>query len=98
MNRVVVIDDYEPSLRMYSAAIEKMLGGEVVAFSDPHAALHYLSGVQPTLLVVDYNMPEMDGISFVQEMRGVPGRERSPSSCSRASTTPACAAALWLPA
>ncbi|HTU71611.1 MAG TPA: HD domain-containing phosphohydrolase [Candidatus Baltobacteraceae bacterium] len=78
MSRVVVIDDYEPTLRMYATAIEKMLGGEVVAFSDPREALHYMSAMDPTLCVVDYSMPEMDGVAFVQELRGVPGRERTP--------------------
>ena len=78
MSRVVVIDDYEPTLRMYTAAIEKMLGGEVVSFTDPREALHYLNGMEPTLCVVDYSMPDMDGVAFVQELRGVPGRERTP--------------------
>jgi response regulator RpfG family c-di-GMP phosphodiesterase len=78
MSRVVVIDDYEPTLRMYAAAIERMLGGEVVPFSDPREALHYLGGAEPTLCIVDYSMPEMDGVEFVQELRGVPGRERTP--------------------
>ncbi|MGB6987034.1 MAG: HD domain-containing phosphohydrolase [Candidatus Aquilonibacter sp.] len=78
MSRVVVIDDYEPTLRMYAAAIEKMLGGEVVPFTDPREALHYLGGMEPTLCVVDYSMPDMDGVEFVQELRGVPGRERTP--------------------
>jgi putative two-component system response regulator len=78
MSRVVVIDDYEPTLRMYAAAIEKMLGGEVVPFTDPREALHYLGGMEPTLCVVDYSMPDMDGVAFVQELRGVPGREKTP--------------------
>jgi putative two-component system response regulator len=78
MSRVVVVDDYEPTLRMYAAAIEKMLGGEVVTFSDARDALHYINGMVPTLCVIDYNMPEMDGVSFVQELRGTPGRERVP--------------------
>ncbi|HUA09139.1 MAG TPA: HD domain-containing phosphohydrolase [Candidatus Acidoferrales bacterium] len=78
MSRVVVIDDYEPTLRMYAAAIERMLGGEVVPFTDPREALLYLGSMEPTLLVVDYSMPDMDGVAFVQELRGVPGRERTP--------------------
>lgn len=78
MSRVVVVDDYEPTLRMYAAAIEKMLGGEVVTFSDPRQALHYIAGMAPTLCVIDYNMPDMDGVSFVQQLRGTPGRERIP--------------------
>jgi putative two-component system response regulator len=78
MHRVVVIDDYEPSLQMYSAVIEKLLGGEVVTFTDPREALHYVMGMQPTLLVVDYNMPDMDGVALVTEIHGIPGRERLP--------------------
>jgi putative two-component system response regulator len=77
-HKVVVLDDYEPSLRMYSAVIERMLGGQVVPFSDPREALHYLAGAGASLCVVDFNMPGMDGVSFVQEMRGLPGRERMP--------------------
>jgi putative two-component system response regulator len=78
MSRVVVVDDYEPTLRMYAAAIEKLLGGEVVTFSDPLQALHYVNGMAPTLCVIDYNMPDMDGVSFVERLRTTPGRERTP--------------------
>ncbi len=74
----MVIDDYEPYLQMYSAAIEKLLGGEVVTFSDPREALHYVGGELPTLIVVDYNMPDMDGVELVRELHGIPGRERIP--------------------
>lgn len=69
MHRVVVIDDYEPSLHMYSMVIERMLGGEVVAFSDPREALHYMSAVTPTLLVLDQNMPHLDGVTVVKAVR-----------------------------
>jgi putative two-component system response regulator len=78
MHRVVVVDDYEPSLQMYSTVIQKLLGGEVVTFSEPREALRYVSGVPPTLMVIDYNMPEMDGVELVQALRGLPGNERVP--------------------
>jgi putative two-component system response regulator len=78
MSRVVVVDDYEPTLRMYAAAIERMVGGEVVTFSDARQALHYIGNMEPSLCVLDYSMPDMDGVAFVQELRGMPGRERVP--------------------
>ncbi len=78
MLRVVVIDDYEPSLRVYSAVIEHKLGGEVVTFSDPREALRHLAAVAPTLLVLDFNMPERDGIEVVRELHRIPGREHTP--------------------
>lgn len=78
MHRVVVVDDYEPSLQMYSTVIQKLLGGEVVTFSEPREALRYVAGVPPTLMVIDFNMPDMDGVELVQALRGLPGNERVP--------------------
>jgi response regulator RpfG family c-di-GMP phosphodiesterase len=78
MHRVVVVDDYEPSLAMYSAVIEKLLNGQVATFSDPREALRYISSTQPTLVVVDFNMPDMDGVALVEEMHALPGRSRTP--------------------
>ena len=78
MSRVVVVDDYEPTLRMYATAVEKLLGAEVIPFTDPHEALRYVTSIEPALLVLDYNMPQMDGIAFVEALRGVPGRQSIP--------------------
>ena len=70
MHRVVVVDDYEPSLHMYSMVVERMLGGEVVAFSDPREALHYMSAVTPTLLVLGHSTPATEGVQIVTHLRG----------------------------
>jgi two-component system, response regulator RpfG len=78
MHRVVVIDDNEPSLHMYSMVIERMLGGEVVAFTDPREALHYVSAMTPTLLVLDQNMPDMDGVQVVKALRNLPSTRSVP--------------------
>lgn len=69
MHRVVVIDNYEPSLHMYSMVVERMLGGEVIAFSDPREALHYMSAVTPTLLVVGPQVTDTEGVQVVTQMR-----------------------------
>jgi len=63
---------------MYSAVIQKLLGGDVVTFTEPREALRHIHGSLPTLVVVDYNMPDMDGVQLVQEMHGMPGREHLP--------------------
>ncbi len=69
MHRVVVIDDYEPSLHMYSMVVERMLGGEIVAFSDPREALHYMSAVTPTLLVLGLGTPPAESVQLVTQLR-----------------------------
>ena len=47
MYRVVIIDDDEATLKLYSAVIKRVLGETPIAFSDPHAALAELEQLAP---------------------------------------------------
>lgn len=47
----------------------KALGHEVSGFSDPTEALLWLSDVRPQVVIADLQMPEMDGFSFVRNVR-----------------------------
>lgn len=70
MNRVVVVDDDEPNLKLYAAVVKRVLGEDAVAFENPLEALDRLNDLRPALVIVDYQMPEMDGLSFIRELRG----------------------------
>jgi putative two-component system response regulator len=78
MYRVVIIDDDEATLKLYSAVIKRVLGETPIAFSDPHAALGELEHLRPALVIVDYFMPDMDGVAFTQAMRGLPNHAFTP--------------------
>ncbi len=69
MNRVVLVDDDEPILKLYSAVVKRVLGEDPISFSDPVEALERLNDLRPSLVIVDYQMPEMDGVAFVQQLR-----------------------------
>ncbi len=69
MYRVVIIDDDEATLKLYSAVIKRVLGESPIAFSDPHLALQELEQLRPALVIVDYFMPDMDGVAFTQALR-----------------------------
>jgi response regulator RpfG family c-di-GMP phosphodiesterase len=69
MYRVVIVDDDEATLKLYGAVIKRVLGETPIAFSDPHEALAELPHLRPALVVVDYFMPEMDGVAFTQALR-----------------------------
>jgi putative two-component system response regulator len=69
MNRVVVVDDDEPNLKLYAAVVKRVLGEDAVAFENPLEALERLNDLRPAVVVVDYQMPEMDGVSFIRELR-----------------------------
>ena len=78
MNRVVVVDDDEPNLQLYSAVVKRVLGEDAVAFENPLEALDRLNDLRPALVIVDYQMPEMDGLSFIEALRAKPMHAYTP--------------------
>jgi two-component system chemotaxis response regulator CheY len=67
--RALVIDDSLTTRKLLRRYLEK-LHFEVVEAGDGREALARLrKGVRPDLMLVDWNMPKMGGIEFVQEVR-----------------------------
>lgn len=65
----LIVDD-SASMRMILKAHLKKLGFEVTEAKNGREALTCLKGTTKTdLVLVDWNMPEMDGISFVRAVR-----------------------------
>ena len=77
--RVLVVDDS----RATRAVLRRMLNGvgfDVVEAEHGRAALDLLEAdaAMPDVALVDWNMPEMDGLSFVRAVRADPAYERLP--------------------
>ena len=66
--RVLVIDDASLVRRYYKSALETA-GFEVEEALNGLEALERLLGGRFDLLIVDVNMPQMDGLSFLQTLR-----------------------------
>jgi two-component system chemotaxis response regulator CheY len=66
--RVLLVDDSE-SIRRMLEWILKPLGLETVHAADGVEALELLGREPVDLAIVDLNMPRLDGISFVRELR-----------------------------
>lgn len=66
--RILIVDD-SASLRQVVAITLRGAGYETVEASDGVAALQRLDGSRFHLVVCDVNMPNMDGITFVREMK-----------------------------
>jgi CheY-like chemotaxis protein len=65
---ILVVDDEEDEAR----ALERLLraeGYDVVLAADGRQALEQLASLRPSLIVLDYEMPELDGLAVIQELR-----------------------------
>jgi two-component system, chemotaxis family, chemotaxis protein CheY len=67
--RALILDDSR-AMRMILSRILREVGFEVTEAADGREGLEMLAkGPLPDLALVDWNMPEMDGLSFVKEVR-----------------------------
>jgi two-component system chemotaxis response regulator CheY len=69
MAKTIMIVDDSPSLRQVVAMTLKGAGFDIIEASDGKVALSKLDGKKIHLIISDVNMPNMDGITFVQEMK-----------------------------
>ena len=75
--RILIIDD-SASLRQVVAITLRNAGYEVTEAQDGMAALQKLDGTKFHLAICDVNMPNMDGITFVREMKKLPAYRFTP--------------------
>ncbi|WP_432574319.1 response regulator [Kineococcus sp. SYSU DK005] len=69
--RALVVDDSRAMRKIIAGALRK-LGYEVVEAADGAEALKVLQeGPLPELATVDWNMPVMDGLTFVTQVRAI---------------------------
>src|SRR5258708_4896036 len=78
-NTVMVVDDQSTGraiLEQVIRSLDERGGGE--GFARPIGAGVWATRHVSDLVLVDYMMPEMDGIEFVKRLRGLPGYEHVP--------------------
>jgi putative two-component system response regulator len=78
MNRVAIIDDSDINLTLLKALVSKLGNCQPLLFQEPFAGLAWCSENLPDLIIVDYMMPELDGMELITRLRKVPGREEIP--------------------
>ncbi len=78
MGKLIMIVDDSASLRQVVGIALKGAGYDVVEASDGRDALSKLKGQKVHLIVSDVNMPNMDGISMVREIKKLPAYKFTP--------------------
>jgi len=69
---VLIIDDNQTNLILIRKLVEKISGCVSLSFVDPLAALRAAPDHEIDLVLVDYMMPGMDGITFIRSFRALP--------------------------
>ena len=75
--RIMIVDDSASIRKVVRLTLESQ-GFEVIDATDGIEALKKLNGVKIHLLITDVNMPNMDGITLVQEAKKLPAYKFTP--------------------
>lgn len=78
MAKTILVVDDSASLRQVVGIALTGAGYEVLEASDGKDALGKLDGRKVHLIISDVNMPNMDGISFVKEVKKMPDYKFTP--------------------
>ncbi|MBB1076200.1 response regulator [Rhodoferax sp. 4810] len=76
--KVLIVDDAEINLILFEALLKRMDNCESVKFSSAVAGLASAQREDYDLVIVDYMMPDLNGMDFITQFRQTPGREDIP--------------------
>jgi putative two-component system response regulator len=76
--QVLIVDDTEINLILFGALIKKLEDCQAHVFADSREALAWVTQNVPDLIIVDYMMPELDGLEFIRLVREMPALELVP--------------------
>ena len=75
--RILSIDDSK-TIRLLLARLFRPFACELLEAANGEEGLAIASRENPDLIILDYNMPVMDGITMLRKMREEPGLRRTP--------------------
>ncbi len=75
---VLIVDDHQTNVTLFSFLVRKLEGVTTTEFTDPGAALAWCQNHDPDLVLVDYMMPDIDGLQFISQFRAMRGKSSIP--------------------
>jgi putative two-component system response regulator len=67
--RILLVDDELANLRYLELALERAQYTQVLSTSDPRQVLDLYDSYQPDVLLLDLNMPHLDGFAVMEQLR-----------------------------
>jgi two-component system chemotaxis response regulator CheY len=78
MARLILTVDDSPSIRLMMKLTLTGEGYDVQQASDGHEALEFAKNNKADLVLTDINMPRMDGLTLIRELRQLPAYKSVP--------------------
>ena len=76
--QIAIVDDNPVNVTLLKVLAKQLADTETVEFLDSPKALAWCLENDPDLLIVDYMMPELDGLEFIKRFRAAPGKALTP--------------------
>ena len=71
---IVIVDDAPITIALLKKLVAQLPECRPVAFTRAVEGLEWCAANDPDLVIVDYMMPEIDGIEFARRFRALPGK------------------------
>ena len=75
---VLIVDDAEINLILFEALVKRIGGCLPVKHADARQGLGWALNHEFDLLIVDYMMPDLNGVDFIKQLRLCEGKEDIP--------------------
>jgi len=67
--KIVIIDDNQTNVLLLQHLVARLDGCEPISFTEPVKALEWCHEENPDMIIIDYMMPELDGLDFIGQYR-----------------------------
>lgn len=78
MKSIALIDDTQINLTLLWHLVKRLEQYEPVSFLNPLEGLDWCLNNNPELIIVDFMMPDLNGIEFIKRLRAVPEKKAVP--------------------
>lgn len=78
MQNVLLLDDNPVNLKWLELLVRRLEQAQCISFTEPALALDYARSERVDLVVLDYLMPEMNGLEFIEAFRALEGADSIP--------------------
>lgn len=76
--KIMIVDDNRTYLLVLRGVVQNVGRHEIAVFANPLEALVAAETTEFDLILVDYMMPEMDGVTFIRALRTLPNHHHQP--------------------